>query len=355
MQTSTEHFDRETIIQKLHSAVVSNGAKEGYVITTDRFSEEAIEHAKTLSPPIQLIDLPKLIDLGDKANIVITTSGTGKVSLYMTVASDWKSLKTKCNSLFDQFISSPSKPIDLSEFDPQSVDLLPVYVVRFGVNQDFTTTVGKIYSIHADNQSILVSAINGGLIKPEISSFISGSKLHETKELPDFGCPTHRGDFKLDMTSLKNSSKKIITQLYSKNVNYHGSNRRRYTKLCVPSEHSIYIRDTKQVFLPIRQAKLNILKQSYSSIFVESDNGVYYESGKFLVCKICNETLEKEPLLCNSCGKITHKPRFFKHHGAYCHDCGKTICQDCTRKKRYYLILRKRICEVCLNSSSKKT
>ena len=59
------------IVQKLHSAVVSTGADAGIIITTGRYSQKAIEHAKILSEdtPIDLFDLLRLTELAWKAQI----------------------------------------------------------------------------------------------------------------------------------------------------------------------------------------------------------------------------------------------------------------------------------------------
>ncbi len=44
------------IVQKLHSAVISSHAVKGILVTTGKFSDQAVEHAKALEPPIELID-----------------------------------------------------------------------------------------------------------------------------------------------------------------------------------------------------------------------------------------------------------------------------------------------------------
>ena len=57
------------VIQKLHSAVVSSNAKKGILVTTGKFTNEAVVHAAKLTPPIELIDRAKLADLASLANI----------------------------------------------------------------------------------------------------------------------------------------------------------------------------------------------------------------------------------------------------------------------------------------------
>ena len=59
------------VIQKLHSAVISEGAYKGIVVTTGTFSKQAVEHARKLSPPIELIDKGILLDLATKVRTLL--------------------------------------------------------------------------------------------------------------------------------------------------------------------------------------------------------------------------------------------------------------------------------------------
>jgi hypothetical protein len=64
-------------------------------------------------------------------------------------------------------------------------------------------------------------------------------------------------------------------------------------------------------------------------------------------CEVCGKTLPEKRLLCNTCGKIVHRPRFIFGHSYFCSHCGKTICKECAYWFRKYLILKKKICDSC--------
>jgi restriction system protein len=61
-----KHYSRGSIgrpvVQKLHSAVISARAKQGFLVTTGRFSAKATEYAGQVQPSIRLVDLRILID-----------------------------------------------------------------------------------------------------------------------------------------------------------------------------------------------------------------------------------------------------------------------------------------------------
>ena len=63
------------IVQKLHSAVISSNGVKGILITTGKFSLEAIEHAKSLSPKIEMMDNKILADLATRAGIELIHEG----------------------------------------------------------------------------------------------------------------------------------------------------------------------------------------------------------------------------------------------------------------------------------------
>ncbi|RLI77610.1 hypothetical protein DRP05_09690 [Archaeoglobales archaeon] len=74
-----KHTPKSTIgrpvVQKFHSAVITAQAKKGYIVTTGRFSESAIKYARSLDPPIELIDSRILYDMAKRARIKLLKKG----------------------------------------------------------------------------------------------------------------------------------------------------------------------------------------------------------------------------------------------------------------------------------------
>ena len=340
------------IVQKFHSALINWKGQKGFLMVTGKFTREAVEYAKNLSPPIELLDLPKLIDLADRAGIKIL-SKSEQMTLNCFPASDPVQFKLKCKPFFDKFLSSPKPASDIFEIIPEKVELMALYSVHYDLDEEFATSVGKLHSIHKSNESILVQANKtGNLIKPEITEFVESTPTHEIRELPDFGCETQRDNFEMDLGTLKTTAKKMISQMNTVNVHYIGKNNQRYTRLCKPSEQNIFLKNVKQVFLPIRLVKFMAIKNEYPTRLVENQVSVCFDK-EVLKCKTCNEILKSKhrPMLCNSCGGITHSPKRFRSHGFLCHECGKTVCKDCSISKRHHLILRKHLCDSCVKAS----
>ena len=101
------------VLQKLHSAVISSGAHKGILITSGKFTPQALEHAKILVPEIELYDRSRLLDLADKAGIRII-SGSNESIIMSYVCSDEDELRKKFMSHKQgKFISYPTKYTDL--------------------------------------------------------------------------------------------------------------------------------------------------------------------------------------------------------------------------------------------------
>jgi len=64
------------IVQKLHSAVITSKAVKGMLVTTGRFTKEALEYASNLAvsgTPIDMIDRSILVDMASRANVTLVS------------------------------------------------------------------------------------------------------------------------------------------------------------------------------------------------------------------------------------------------------------------------------------------
>jgi|CXWL01.1.fsa_nt_gi hypothetical protein len=345
------------IVQKLHSAVISSGAVKGIVITTGKFSNDAIEHAKEISrkTPIELMDIHGITDLAERAKIKILFS-TGHSAILSFPASDVPGLGQKLNTIFERFQSSPKKASEIIQIIPKKLKLEAKYLVKYDIDHDFSTSAGLIRSLHKHNLVLIVDAENGSLMDSNSVSFLAHSTLIEPTHIPPLACPTTRTDFTLDKTTLTKMVKNHLIKVHTESVSYRGRNNVGYTKICQPGERSITIKDTKQVLLPQYDLLLKALNNQYNCSLIQNNNQVNLTSQNLYNCRICKKEIDKKMLLCNACGNITHGPKFFGSHGFTCKNCKKTICKNCAYWTRRLLLFKKMWCESCSNKilNSKK-
>jgi hypothetical protein len=173
------------IVQKLHSAVISSGAVKGMIVTTGKFSPDAIEHAKTISAktPIELIDIYGITDLAERAHIKLLFS-TSSSPILSFPASDIPGLGQKLNVIFDRFQSSPTSASEIMKLIPNNLKLEAKYLIRYDIDQDFTTTVGVIRSLHEHDLTLIVDAEDGSFMDSKSVSFLENSSLIEPTQIP---------------------------------------------------------------------------------------------------------------------------------------------------------------------------
>ncbi|MGH7884303.1 MAG: restriction endonuclease [Thermodesulfobacteriota bacterium] len=342
------------IVQKLHSAVISSGAIKGIVITTGKFSNDAIEHAKIISDktPIELIDIHGITDLAEKAQIKILFS-TGHSAILSFPASDIPTLGQKLNSVFEHFQSYPKLASEIIQIIPNNLKLEAKYLIKYDIDHDFTTSAGLIRSLHEHNLALIVDAENGSLMDSHSVLFLDNTNLIEPTHIPALACPTTRTNFTLGTTTLTKMVKNHLVKAYTETVSYRGRNNVSYKKVCQPGERSITIKDTKQVLLPRYDLLMNALDNQYRCSLIQNNTQVKLTSTNLYNCRICNKTISKKILLCNACGNITHGPKFFSSHGFTCKNCKKTICKNCAYYTRRFLFFKKILCESCANKLPK--
>ena len=199
------------IVQKLHSAVVSSNSQKGILDTSGKFTQQAIEHAKILNPPIELYDFARLLDLADRAHIRLV-SGSKDAPVLSFICSPESVLREKFfRKTTSEFVSAPSNVNQLISLESTEVQLTPRYHILFDIQQYFETTVGKIHSIKTKNVSMIIDATTGEGLDDTVTNFVRRGSLCETQDLPNLPCKIIRKEFKIDSESMKNSTSSNTT------------------------------------------------------------------------------------------------------------------------------------------------
>ncbi len=332
------------IVQKLHSAVITEGAVKGILVTTGKFSEEAIAHTKKIRPEIELVDLNILRDLAERAGIHLAAADEKAPLSYYPISDGNEVGRILVSSLIQQILSHPQPFAELLQVYQSRLWLRPVYCVRYSVHQDFKTSVGIIHSIRIENDEVLLDGTNANPIEDQVKAFLLTAPTITGEMVAEPARYAERGLFKVDQTTLINRAKQIIANRHTKVVSYYGRNNVRYTTECHPGDRSILLRDVRQVFIPVWSLSLLALSKQYSVTLVEKHEAVMVLRSDLSNCKICGRQTSGEMLLCNSCGNITHRK---SAHGYTCKICAKSLCRNCTHWVRRWLILKKYLCEQC--------
>jgi restriction system protein len=349
-----KHHTRSSIgrpvIQKFHSALISDNAIKGYVVTTGKFSDNAIVHAKSLHPPIELIDRGLLLDLASKAGIEFVTS-EGKASVYSFPISN-KELITKNIIAYinAKLISKPNSIQSIIELKTKKVRMRPIYKIEYKIDADFSTSVGLIHSEYSSGNFFIEG--DKGNIDESLSYYFHNIQVTDYVITP--GKNRTVVPFRILSGQIKDRAMNHIIEKHTKYISYTGGNNQRYTKECIPKRKDIYISDISQIYVPDTQIGFVLNKRNRNIYF--SDNGtphfqVYTEN--ISNCEICSHHLYSRGILCNDCGGISHDKKFFDSHGFYCKKCGMSLCRNCTKYFVKYLFLKVPVCRKCGSKESK--
>lgn len=340
------------VVQKLHSAVITARAKKGFVVTTGRFSDAAIEYARSLGSIIELVDSRVLYDMANRSHIRVIRKGE-KTDVYQVIPPSAEFVsQSVVEHLIGNALSHPKNPEQLAENKIMKIHFTPVYNIQYNLNEDFSTTVGVIHSIRIHKDHVLLNGENGQLLQRQLSKMI-------TPNLVAYWNPSiseasfSSGKFALDYSSIKSMALKQIQQKNTTTVGYYGANNVYYTKNCVPQISKILIQSITQVYLPIITTKCSILSRQHQLMLCGNQKEVAILQSDAGKCEICGKELENERLLCNSCGKIVCAPSFMGHSYT-CEVCSKTICKECAYWTRKYLLFKKKICKECSEEVEKK-
>ena len=365
-----KHWSKGTVgrpvLQKLHSAMLTYPAKRGAVITTGSFAKQALGYIDKVAEDIQLIDLPKLRALALQAGINVI-SGPDSMPLLVCPVSPDKALEGRLDqALFSKLASSPAQAASLFNIRARRTTWDPAYVVRYSVNQDFSTSVGLIHSINVHDETLLLSAEDGEEFLDQIVDLLETASLHDAFDAHEARGPSDMPPFVLGATEITETAKGHIRKLHTRIVRYQGRNGQQYRKECVPTKRHISLNDIAQVYIPLQEVEVAALKTQYELGFIEGDDDFFCLEHTDLRCRQCSQPTSRTPpqvseflsalsqgvraQICNTCGAITHLAAWWFPHSFLCASCRKTICRSCAYWVPKLALFKRILCDTCADS-----
>ena len=344
------------VIQKLQSAVDTwPNAQKGMVLTTGTFSRQAYGYLGKVKIPIDLIDLERLRSLAARAGIdLVSNSSSIPVSAY--AISDAVDLSSTIDrGLYSNLESAPSKPSSLIDIVDRIINLRPALVVKFSLQQEFSTSVGLLHEIDIVDETLMLDGHTGEIFESPLADFFESVRYVPLTEAIQDQSTRQDHDFAITRDALLGRAVSHIIYENSMTVNYRGRNNQSYSKECIPSAKNILFTDSRQIYVPEQKVVLKVFDRKYPLSFVEDGHQIqWHNSPSITNCSICNKDFE-QGLLCNACGAVSHPPTFFWPHGFRCKTCAKTICKQCAffrRKKKFFKAI---LCEECAEVDANAT
>ena len=355
-----KHWPKGTIgrpvVQKLHSAALTYKADKGMILTTGKYSKQALDYAgKLMDIPIDLIDRAKLADLADRAGISLLSS-EDDISIHYSYISHPDTIRNYfAREISNRFASVPRRPQEIVSLHDRNIKFTPAYFISYMVDQDFSTSVGLIHSVYENDGFICINGQQGPLVELDRPPFWQSGRLVTKDELLPVDATVSQAGFTLGTTNVSEIAKQWIVEKHTKTVTYTGRNNQNYTRTCSPSKKNIFLKDIRQVYIAQQTVVCAILDKDYQIRFSENGSKILVENSAISICRICGARVQNKGLLCNSCGNLAHSPRWWKAHSFVCKNCGKTICWQCTYWVPHIILFKRHICEDCANIAEEQT
>jgi restriction system protein len=341
------------IIQKLHSAVISEGASMGIVVTSGKFSAQALEHSKTLQPKIELIDSGLLLDLASRAGIRIVTEYGHQTIQTFSVLGD-QDIDHKIYSLITNVMTSyPEKSAEVLGIRNRHIFLRPVYKIGYQINADFTTTIGRIHSINKQG-IFFIDGNNGSVLRQDLDSFFTNiprSIIRSWTDVSRESKGVSNTPFKIPVSIVKETAYQNIIKSNSVNVQYTGRNNQTYSKSCEPNRSQVFIGNITQMYIPEYSINYVLAGREQSISFAHNGKpDIFVYSDSTNNCRYCDGQIQGKRHLCLECGTIACSKKVFfktKSHGQSCEICGKSLCHDCANYVSKFIFLKTIVCKDC--------
>ena len=337
------------VVQKLHSAMVTSRVQKGMVITTGRFSPDALDYVNKNHLQIDLVDFFKLVAIAREANINLIMDGQHNTIMTYPLPDVPYVRAQFIRYLTSHYMSAPNPIENLVTFSHLQALLYPLYELNYDIDATFTTSTGKVVHREKSKKACLcIDGKTGKEFRDPVYSFYS--RTNPQIYFPGFNntWPISTFPYNVDQTSLNKAIDNSIIDRHHRIVRYTGKNNVSYSKNCKPSKHDFQVYNLHPTYLPIMKGNLHIKQMSYpiSEAYYTHDTILF--SPVLNICAVCGKHVD-HGYICNDCGLTVHQQTLLDSHGFVCKECGKTLCRSCT----YTIGFRHYVCEDCAKHSGK--
>jgi hypothetical protein len=305
-----QKFVGRPIIQKLHSAMLhekmnrNSDFVKGIIVTSGKFSDEAIQYNKEINQnyskelEIELIDGKKLKNLCIEKDIILLN---GKIQIKTDNVVQYINEKEVSKEIYKDYKKVVGAKEEFIKNISCKLELFPAYYIEYEINSEIATSVGTIYSIHKHNQKFVIDGLNGKELDEDKKDFYFNTSLQleeidkKEKEI---------NEFEFTENDIEDIAINEIIKKYAKEVTYIGNNNVTYTHHCEPKKYDIYITKANPLYLPSYNNEIEILKQKYHQKVFDNKNNLLFEQDELHECKICKREINENRYLCPLCGKI---------------------------------------------------
>lgn len=324
------------VVQKLHSAMVTDLVKRGIIVTTGEFSPQAIKHVKENNLPIELIDGHKLEEMAAEVGIKIYFGYNVNLNEALIDRPSEESIKKEMLRTMQTINAGPANVKDYYDFVGHKVIYRPYYALDYGIDQDFynakkTIQVGSI----KESGTILLDAETLELFAPEECAFFLSGVFIPTSEAEN---PPHF-DPKHIRPDVEQKAYDSLCEIFTRTVNYESTNGKTYERKLSPTKNHTQLSGFRMVYLPTVLVDYTTYSRTHDvnfnyngKEFAEIKNDYYPGTNKKPI----------PPTVCCSCGQI-----YYNTVLKQCSLCQRNVCEKCWTKYKAGFLKTRIVCKEC--------
>jgi len=324
-------------VERLYLVMKQKKVKEGIIVTSGRFASTAQKHVDENDLPITLMDLEKLAAMALKAGIKLVYKKEEPDAYTIISNSDREFSAHLAGRLEKELQCSEEIGLNLAILK-RNITMQLFYKINYAVNSEFVVSGNVIHKEKGE----------GYFYISEKTGKIEGDDFAKVYDMVPKMAYAHEGK----EVDLMKPSKQILSTVYSnvqsahtKYVPYKTRSEKLSEKKCVPSKNDISVQNIMCLYLPFSDVDYELFKKSRNIKSLETSSADFFVfEPKNLSCDICGGKIEKDGIVCVSCGCIADDK-----HGVRCSRCNKTLCTNCALFISKFLGKKEPICAACAN------
>lgn len=330
------------VVQKLHSAMVTDWVKKGIIVTTGTFSRQAIEHIEKNSLPIDLIDGHKFKEMAESVGFELFYGFDVNIPTEIINPFSSEELMSLCSNYLDETIeASPGKPSRF--FEPESIntEMNAFLRVEYNIKQEFYNSKKDMLIYDIDDHGVLYLHDEDltSLDKKQCDFITKGEKI----PLSEYDGEEFDTSISSIRSDVEEASYNLIIEMYTCDQPYVTTNNQNRIKHIVPSKKNIEIFNISVLFVPSFEVKFNVVDTHHNIKGIE--NGKLVAVTSSYSCDVCSKS-NIVPKFCEYCGNLV-----CEKHGTRCSICNRTMCKNCGLFYKKMVLFKKEICPDCATSN----
>lgn len=321
------------VVQKLHSAVLTAGAKKGIIATTGSFARTVQDYVARLEVKIELLDANKLAFLAEKVGIPTAQKGAiaPDTALAFPTVPEAQFAQEFGGAVLTAGHFSPGRLPQPLLRAARRTEYAGYFLGRFTAAGQVNTAVGTAQEDWSGSVWLQSDGSRAGTGPPP--GLDPGEHTFVPLGRALAAAPGPTPPPKVQLLDANRQLKEYLLASLGRTFTYTGRNNQRYSRVVRPSARATSVEATRLLYVPSQSFNLEIGGTSHPGLVRESTAGFLVSSRTLTDCTMCRRVVRQpSQIICAACFKPAHRRTFLHPDSNRCTVCGALICHRDARQ-----------------------